>query len=83
LVLKTKKEGEASFLLSFLRFFFFLSHFSFSLSRARVVVVVVVVAFESASFDGSYHKERENKNSLAAARVSSACSPFCWLQDES
>jgi hypothetical protein len=78
LVLKTKKEGEASFLLSFLRFFFFLSHFSFSLSRARVVVVVV--AFESASFDGSYHKERENKNSLAAARVSSACSPFCWLQ---
>ena len=93
LVLKTKKEGEASFggdfdlmiwsavLSAFLSpFLLFLSHFSFSLSRARVVVVVVVVAFESASFDGSYHKERENKNSLAAARVSSACSPFCWLQ---
>jgi hypothetical protein len=24
--------------------------------------------------------KKENKNSLAAARVSSACSPFCWLQ---
>ena len=96
MVLKTKKEGEASFggdfdlmiwsavLSAFLSPFllFSLSFFFLSISRGVVVVVVVVVvvAFESASFDGSYHKERENKNSLAAARVSSACSPFCWLQ---